>query len=94
MKSLYDLEGYEADGSLISVITESVQQVTNAQLAALAMNGLKYYRLEPNILQSLSAMDDITKDNIKNLTDRAISYVANEGNAVFTEVVNLLKSIK
>lgn len=91
MKSLYDLEGYEADGTLISIIMESVQQVTNSQLLALKASGLNYYRLEPNILQSLSGMDDITHTNINNLTQRAADYIQYEGKAVFNEVVNILK---
>lgn len=93
MKSLYDLEGYEADGTLISVIMESVQQVTNSQLSSFVASGLNYYRLEPNIIQSLSAMDDVSQTNINNLMARAASYVQNEGYAVFNEVVSILKGI-
>lgn len=93
MKDLYDLEGFEADASLISIIMESVQQVTNSQLSAFVASGLNYYRLEPNILQSLSAMDDVSARNVHNLTVRATDYVQNEGAAVFNEVVSILKGL-
>ncbi|MRG44276.1 hypothetical protein GFS24_04080 [Chitinophaga sp. SYP-B3965] len=93
MGDMDDLEGFNADGSLLTIILEAVQQVSNSQLTALVKGGLNYYRLEPVITQCESAMDDITTPNISRLTDRAMSYVQNEGKPVFDKVISILKGL-
>lgn len=93
MKSLYDLQGYEADGTLISIILEAVQQVSDAQLTALIKGGLSYIRLEPVITQAESAMDDVSNQNIARLTQRAVDYLKYEGKNDFDTVIRFLKGI-
>lgn len=93
MADMDDLEGFDTDSTLLTIILEAVQQVSNAQLTALVKGGLNYYRLEPVITQCESAMDDITSENISRLTDRATSYVQNEGKPVFDKVISILKGI-
>lgn len=89
---MYDLQGNQSRGLMINVILDAVQQVSGNQLAAMQAGGLNYYRLEPMIPQSMAAMDNITPQNITNLTNAAISYVSGAGAAVFNKVITVLQN--
>lgn len=90
---MYDLEGYETRGAILDVILGAVPLVADAQLNALVKAGLTYYRLEPKIPQSLSAMDNITPANIQALQSAAQTYIAKggPGYAIFNDVVSALQ---
>jgi patatin-like phospholipase/acyl hydrolase len=94
IQKLYDLEGNENNkGTLVNVILEAVQTVTDAQLKGFQKSGLQYYRLEPTLNQSQSAMDNISQGNINSLMNAANSYLKTpEGAAIFGKIVNILKS--
>lgn len=94
MQELYDLEGNENNkGTLVSVILEAVQTVTDSQLKGLQKSGLQYYRLEPTLNQSQSVMDNISPANISSLMNTANGYLKTpEGATIFSKIVNILKS--
>lgn len=94
MQELYDLEGNENNkGTLVNVILEAVQTVTDSQLKGFQKSGLQYYRLEPTLNQSQSVMDNISPTNISSLMNTANSYLKTpEGATIFNKIVNILKS--
>jgi uncharacterized protein len=90
--SMYDLAGYQNDGTLVNIILDSVQLVANKQLKGMRNAGLKYYRLEPQIPESLSAMDDVTQTNIDALLACAQTYLATgAARKRFDEIVEVLR---
>ena len=93
LENMYDLQGYETDATLLNIILGAVPLVADCQLNALIKAGLQYYRLEPQIPQSLSAMDKIKTSNISALETAAANYISQGGNGyqTFNNIINLLK---
>ncbi|MBK7872975.1 MAG: patatin-like phospholipase family protein [Saprospiraceae bacterium] len=92
-EKLYDLEGAENDrGTIINVILDAVQMVTDSQLNELKKSGLQYYRLEPTLSKSQSAMDNISPANIDSLIATANNYLKTSGAATFSNIITALKS--
>jgi predicted acylesterase/phospholipase RssA len=93
VENMYDLQGYETDATLLNIILGAVPLVADCQLNALIKAGLQYYRLEPQIPQSLSAMDKIKTSNISALETAAANYISQGGNGyqTFNNIINLLK---
>ncbi len=88
---LYDLEGTtNKGGTLVNVILDAVQMVSNNQLDALTASGLTYYRLEPELELSQAGMDNINPQNIDSLIKTAKKYLANEGADTFKDILNTL----
>ena len=92
LSDLYDLSYNANRGTLLNIILDAVQNVAAAQLTAMINGGLTYYRLEPQLAFSQSAMDDYSTANIKSLVDTTKSYLKNDGNAIYQSIINLLKA--
>lgn len=90
---MYDLEGAKNDGgTILSIILNAVQEVSNSQLEAMTKSGLTYYRLEPSLTKAQSEMDDIQPANISSLMKTAQQYIqSGEGAKTFNSIVNELK---
>lgn len=92
---LEDLSGTDnGRGAIVNIITESVQLVSNQQLAGLTYSGLSYYRLEPQITRDQSKMDNIHKGNIESLTKTATDYISKggDGYTTFQEIISVLRT--
>ncbi len=88
---LYDLsETTNGRGAIINIITESVQLVTDLQILPFINAGLTHFRLEPQITQAQSKMDNISSDNINSLLMTAQSYLTNEGKSTFDQLLRFL----
>ncbi|MEL6809875.1 MAG: patatin-like phospholipase family protein [Bacteroidota bacterium] len=93
ISSMYDLEGVQNDrGTIVNVILDAVQLVTNSQLEAMQRGGLTYYRLEPSLTKAQSNMDDINPANIQSLITSANNYLSGDGAATLAKIVSALKN--
>lgn len=94
VSSMYDLEGYDNNGgTMINIILDAVQLVTDQQLNAMKTAGLTYLRLEPSIKESQSHMDNIKPANIQSLENTAKAYIqTGEGKKIMQEIVTLLRN--
>ncbi|WP_353777949.1 patatin-like phospholipase family protein [Winogradskyella sp. 3972H.M.0a.05] len=93
INNLYDLEGTEKGrGTIINVILDAVQLVTNSQLESFQKAGLTYYRLEPSLTHAESAMDNISTANIDSLISSVNNYLKTDGATTFSEIITTLKS--
>ncbi|OIV41162.1 patatin-like phospholipase family protein [Flavobacterium johnsoniae] len=89
---LDDLSGTENErGAIVNIITESVQLVSSQQLSGMQAGGLTYFRLEPSITREQSKMDNISQSNVDSLINTATSYLENEANEIFQQIVSILK---
>jgi len=91
IENMIDLQGYQTEGMLVNIILDAVQLVSANQLTILQQGGLNYYRLEPVIPQSLSSMDNISQENIDNLTAAATSYLSGDGSEIFADIITILE---
>lgn len=90
---LYDLSKVEnGRAALLNIILESVQLVSDRQMRALQNAGLTYYRLEPNIQQNQTQMDNIDPANIESLISTTQQYLLTDGQETYAQVLNLLQS--
>ena len=94
MEDLYDLMGHDNRGALLDIILDAVQLVTDRQLTALTQAGLTYFRLEPQLPQSLSRMDDISAANIKGLQNCAENYLKSPGADNFNDILAVINANK
>lgn len=78
--------------SLMYIMLDAVQIVSDKQLKAFKHAGLKYLRLEPKLSLEQSAMDNIHPDNIKSLINTVDDYLAGEGKPIFDEIITTLKN--
>ena len=94
VSKMYDLEGHKNDrGTMVEIILDAVQLVTDQQLNAMQTAGLTYKRLEPTISAGQSHMDNISPANIQSLENTAKAYLqSGEGKKIMQEIVNLLRS--
>lgn len=92
LSDLYDLSYNPGYGSLLNIILDAVQNVADAQLTAMIKGGLTYYRLEPQLSFSQSAMDDYSAGNIQSLIDTTSSYLAGDGSGDYQKVIGLLQA--
>lgn len=91
---MYDLEGNKNNGgTVVNVILDAVQLVTNDQMDALRKGGLDYYRLEPELAAAQGKMDDTTAANINSLIKTANTYLTSaEGSKTLSDIVTALKN--
>jgi hypothetical protein len=91
---MYNLEGKENDrGTMVEIILDAVQLVTDSQLEAMKKGGLTYYRLEPVLTSGESQMDNIKPANITALENTARNYIqSGEGKQIMQEIVTFLRN--
>lgn len=90
MSDLYDLEKNESRGTILNVVLNAVQFVTNQQIAAFQKAGLTYFRLEPEDLTfAQSQMDNINSENISSLQTVANNYIS-ANNQLFQKITSIL----
>jgi len=90
-EKIYNLE--EADtASLLSIMMDAVQLVSDEQMKAFEHGGLTYLRLEPPLPLEQAAMDNIKPENINALKQIVEAYLANEGKTTYDEIITVLKS--
>lgn len=95
VSNLDDLSGTEnGRGAIINIMMESVQMVSDQQIKSLTTAGLTYYRLEPNIAQDQSKMDNIDPANVDSLIATATDYLNGDGQNAFNQVVALLSALQ
>ncbi|XLS28321.1 patatin-like phospholipase family protein [Flavobacteriaceae bacterium M23B6Z8] len=92
--SMKDLKGNSnSRATMIEIILDAVQLVTDDQLNAMQKAGLTYLRLEPALTLSQSQMDDISPANIASLEATAKSYIqSGEGQNILNKIITVLKN--
>ncbi|SMP03808.1 Patatin-like phospholipase/acyl hydrolase [Muriicola jejuensis] len=90
-EAIYNLEE-EKTASLMYIMMDAVQLVSDSQMKAFEHAGLKYLRLEPSLALEQAAMDNIDSTNIKSLKDTVEHYLAGDGRSTFKEIINILKN--
>lgn len=89
---LYDLSKTKnGRGAIINIITESMQLVSNKQMESFKNSGLQYFRLEPEITQAQSKMDNIAPSNIESLENTANNYIGRNLKE-FGQIIEILKN--
>ncbi|WP_340202929.1 patatin-like phospholipase family protein [Ascidiimonas sp. W6] len=91
---LYNLEGKKNDrGTMVEIILDAVQLVTDKQMNMLRAGGLTYHHLEPTLTAGQSQMDNIDPANITSLENTANAYIkSGEGKKIMNEIVTLLRN--
>jgi len=87
------IEGFEnGAGTVVDVILDAVQLVTNSQMEALRNGGLTYYRLEPSLTQAQSNMANYKVANVNSLMATANAYLKGDGAKALADIVTALKN--